>query len=65
MQFLILIPALGIPAAAGGIAFFVSGYHWPVFAGVSWLVLVAELPLLLFVLGWVFERFDPSTETPA
>jgi Putative ABC exporter len=65
LQFLILVPALGIPAAAGGIAFFVSGYHWLVFAGVSLVVLVAELPVLLLILGSVFERFDPSTETPA
>jgi hypothetical protein len=65
LQFLILIPSLGIPAGVGGIAFFLSGYRWPVFAAASWLVLVAELPPLLFALGWVFERFDPSTETPA
>jgi hypothetical protein len=65
LQFLILLPALGIPAAAGGVAFFVSGYHWVVFAGVSLLVLVAELPLVLYVLASVFDRFDPSTEMPA
>jgi hypothetical protein len=65
LQFLILVPVVGIPAAAGGIAFFLSGYKWTVFAAVSWLVLVAELPVLVLVLSWVFDRFDPSMDTPA
>ena len=65
LNFLILIPTLGIPAAVGGIAFFVSGFSWPAFAVTSWLVLVAELPLLLILVAWTFQRFDPSTETPA
>jgi len=65
LDFLILIPTLGIPAAIGAIAFFVSGLYWPAFAVTSWLVLVAELPLLLILLSWTFQRFDPSTETPA
>jgi Putative ABC exporter len=65
LQMLILIPALGIPAAAGGIAFFLSGYHWPVFAAVSWLLLTAEVPVVLLALAWVFERFDPSLDSPA
>ena len=66
LQFLILLPALGIPAAAGGVAFFLSGYRlggirrrlagwcsWPNCRWCCW--------------SWaaVFERFDPSTETPA
>jgi len=65
LDFLILIPTLGIPAAVGAIAFFVSGSSWPAFAVTSWLALVAELPLMLILLAWTFERFDPSTETPA
>jgi ABC-2 type transport system permease protein len=65
LQFLILIPSLGIPAAFGGIVYWLSGFSWPAFAATSWLVLMAELPLLLFVLAWVFQRFDPSTEMPA
>ncbi len=65
LSFLILIPALGIPAAAGGIAFFVSGLYWPAFAVTSWFALVAELPLILILLAWTFERFDPSIDTPA
>ena len=64
LQFLILIPSLGIPAAIGAVAFWLSGYYWPAFAAISWLVLVAELPLLLILLAWVFQRFDPSIDTP-
>ena len=65
LQFLILIPSLGIPAGIGGIVYWLSGFYWPAFAATAWLVLMAELPLLLFVLAWVFQRFDPSTEMPA
>jgi hypothetical protein len=65
LQFLIVLPSLGIPAAIGGIAFWLSGYSWPVFAATSWLVLLAELPLVLILLAWVFERYDPSTDAPA
>ena len=32
LQFLILIPGLGIPAAIGGIVFWLSGFYWPAFA---------------------------------
>jgi ABC-2 type transport system permease protein len=65
LQGLILLPSLGIPAAAGGLAYLLSGFSWPVFAATSWVVLVAELPVWLLLLARVFERFDPSTQTPA
>ena len=65
LQFLILIPGLGIPAGIGAIVFWLSGFYWPAFAATSWLVLAAELPLILFVLAYVFQQFDPSTEMPA
>ena len=65
LQFLILIPALGIPAAIGGLAYWLSGLWWPAFAATSWLLLLAELPVVLILLASVFQRFDPSTETPA
>ena len=65
LQFLLMIPSLGIPAAIGGIVYWLSGFYWPAFAATAWLVLVAELPLLLMVLASVFQRFDPSTEMPA
>jgi hypothetical protein len=65
LQFLLLIPALGIPACLGGLAYVLAGFKLPVFAGVTWVSLVAELPIWLFLLASMFDRFDPATETPA
>ncbi len=65
LQMLILVPTLGIPAGVGGIAFWISGFSWPAFAVTTWLVLLAELPPLMMLLAWTFNRFDPSTQTPA
>jgi ABC-2 type transport system permease protein len=65
LQFLILVPCLGIPAGIGGVVFWLSGLAWPASAAVSWIALVAELPLVLIVVSWLFERFDLSTEMPA
>jgi hypothetical protein len=64
LQFLLLIPALGIPAGLGGLAYVLSDFHVPVFAVVAWVALVAELPIWLFLLASMFNRFDPGTETP-
>ena len=65
LQFLMLIPG---PGHSRGLRrrspTVLSGFHLPVFAVTAWLLLVAELPLWLFLLAWMFERFDPSTETP-
>ncbi|MHB1555919.1 MAG: putative ABC exporter domain-containing protein [Isosphaeraceae bacterium] len=65
LQFLLLIPLAGIPAAVGAGAFWLSGYSWPAFAATSWLSLAAELPALVLFVAWAFQRFDVSTETPA
>ena len=43
LQFLILIPGLGIPAAFGGLAFWLSGFWWPAFAVTSWLLLAGRI----------------------
>ena len=64
LQFLILIPALGIPAGLAGLAYVLSGFQLPVFTAVAWVLLVAEVPLWLFLLASMFVRFDPGTETP-
>jgi Putative ABC exporter len=64
LQFLILILALGIPAGLAGLAYVLTGFHLPVFAGVAWVLLMAEVPLWLFLLASTFDRFDPATETP-
>ena len=37
LQFLLLIPLLGIPAALGGAAYFLAGYSWPAFVVTAWL----------------------------
>ncbi len=63
-QFLVLIPTLGLPAALGALGLYLSGGRWPVFAAVTWLVLAAEIPGVLFVLGLVYDKFDPSTDAP-
>jgi hypothetical protein len=65
LQFLILIPGLGIPAAIGGLVFWLTGFWWPAFAATSWLLLVIEMPLVLIGLSSVFQQFDPSKDMPA
>jgi Putative ABC exporter len=64
LQLLILIPALGIPAGLAALAYVLTGFHLLVFATVAWVLLVAEVPLWLFLLASMFVRFDPGTETP-
>lgn len=64
LQFLVLIPAMGVPAGLAGLAYVLSGFQLPVFAAVAWVLLVAEVPLWLFLLASMFVRFDPGTETP-
>ena len=64
MQFLILIPALGIPAGFAALAYVLSGFNLSVFAVTAWVLLAAEVPLWLFLLASMFVRFDPGTETP-
>jgi hypothetical protein len=63
--FLLLIPLFGIPAGVGGLACLLIGFSWPVFALTAWLVLVAELLPVVILVAWAFQRFDPSTQTPA
>jgi hypothetical protein len=65
LQFLTLIPTLGIPAGLAGLAYVLTGFHLPVFAVVGWVLLMAEVPIWLFLLASTFNRFDPGTETPA
>jgi hypothetical protein len=64
LQFLMLLPALGIPLGFAGLAYVLSGFSAPVFAVTAWVLLAAEVPLWLFLLASMFVRFDPGTETP-
>ncbi len=65
LQMLALLPCLGLAAGVGGIAYLASGLSFIVFGIAAWIVIVLELPPLVWALGWAFERFDPATQTPA
>jgi hypothetical protein len=65
LQLLVMLVLLIIPAALGGAAYLVSGRSAAAFGITSWLLLTAELPPLVMLVAWAFERFDPSTEAPA
>jgi Putative ABC exporter len=65
LQFLLLLPLLGIPAALGGGVAFLVGGSWPAFLITAWVLLAAEVVSLIFAVAWAFLRFDVSTETPA
>ena len=65
LQLLVLLFLLIMPAALGGLAYLVSGYSLAAFGVTTWLMLAAELPPLVMLVAWAFQRFDPSTETPA
>jgi Putative ABC exporter len=64
LQFLLLIPTLGIPLALAGLAYLLSGYSATVFVVVAWVLLAAQVPIWLFLLAAMFVKFDPGTETP-
>jgi hypothetical protein len=63
-QMLLLLPALGFPALFGAVACIAFDWSLLAFLVATWLVLVAELPLLMMGVAWAFERFDPSLHTP-
>jgi ABC-2 type transport system permease protein len=65
LQFFLLLPLLGIPAALGGAVYLLSGYSWPASILAAWLVLAAESWPLVLAVAWAFQRFDVSTQTPA
>jgi hypothetical protein len=65
LQLLLMLPSVGIPAGLGAIASLLTGFSWPVFVATSLLALIAELPVWIMLLAWTFQRFDPSTQTPA
>jgi hypothetical protein len=65
LQSVLLLPAFGFPALFGAVAYLAFDWSIPAFGITAWLVLVAELPVLLMGLAWAFERFDPSLHTPA
>src|SRR4029077_14127521 len=59
LQFLMLIPALGIPLGFAGLAYVLCGFNAPVFAVTAWVLLAAEVPLWLFLLASLLVRVAP------
>ncbi len=65
IQLLIVLPLLGIAAGLAGAAYLASGSSLLVMLATACITLLVELiPMTILVAG-AFERFDPSTETPA
>jgi hypothetical protein len=54
-----------VAAAIGGLAYIVTGRSLAVLTVVAGVVLLAETAALVPVIGWAFDRFDPSVHTPA
>ena len=65
LKFLVLAACFGVAAGLGGLAFWLAGRSWVVFAAVSWLVLAAVAVVIVQGVAWAFERFDVSVDTPA
>jgi hypothetical protein len=65
LQMFILIPLLGIPAGLGAAAYLASSYSRPVMVATALAALLVESVPMTMLVAQAFERFDPSTETPA
>lgn len=65
IQFLILLPVLGIAAGLAGVAYLASGFSWPVMIASAFLALLLELVPMTMLVAWAFDRYDPSIDTPA
>ena len=59
---ILLMPCLVFAVLIAGLAFSLSGDSWPVFFLVGWCTLALETAALIPCVGWVFERFDLSTD---
>jgi hypothetical protein len=65
LQMLVLLPLLGIPAGLAVAAYLVSDFSRPVMVATALAALLVELVPMTMLVARAFERFDPSTETPA
>ena len=63
-RLLALLVAMGIAAGFGAGAYLVTGHSWAVAAVAAWVPLVAAIVAVVWLLGLVYDRFDPSVETP-
>ncbi len=60
-----LLAFCGTAAAAGALAFAISGGSWIVTLAVAWLVLAGLAVGIVPCVAWAYRRFDVSIDTPA
>ncbi|MHB1555920.1 MAG: putative ABC exporter domain-containing protein [Isosphaeraceae bacterium] len=65
IQGLMMFPLLGVAAGLAAMAYLVSGQSLVIMTAAAMAALAAEIVLLTLLVGLAFDRFDPSTETPA
>lgn len=65
IQGLMMFPLLGVAAGLGAVAYFVRGQSLLAMTATAMAALAAEIVPLTLLVGLAFDRFDPSTETPA
>ncbi len=65
LQVLLLIPVFGIPALVGVLASFLDDWSWRAYLAAAWLTMALETLVMLALLSWAYDRFDPSAHTPA
>ena len=63
-RLLVLVVAGAISAGVGAVAYWVSGRSWPVAAAAAWVPLAGIIGAVTVLLGLVYDRFDPSVDTP-
>jgi hypothetical protein len=64
-RFLLLLSVVGISGGFGWAAWWLTGHSWAAAGIAAWFPLAAAIVLIVWLLGVVFDRFDPSTSTPA
>ncbi len=65
VKFLLLGVLAGVAAAPGFLAYWLTGWWWPAFVMVAWVMVLVEAILLLPPIAWAYARFDVSADTPA
>lgn len=65
IQGLMLFPLLGVAAGLAATAYLVSGQSLIIMTATAMAAMAAEIVPLTLLVGLAFDRFDPSTETPA
>jgi hypothetical protein len=55
---------MALAATVGGLIYWALGPQWLVIGVAAWLILLAEVGILIWLLAGAFQRFDPSRHTP-